>query len=184
MVDIVRTNESSEFLAYFPEYKRLYEEVKTKYDHLTVRLQTLFDTFTKNSKNDQEYEDLVDLHKIPSTRLLLREMRTQKVNNVRIFLSTFDWKKLCLMVENEKIDNLSNKEKEKKKNRRSNKDKITDEKESINQNEKRSINQNEKESINQNGNENQDHVEQKDVTKVKIQKKKKENSKQSKHKRW
>ena len=39
MLEIVRTNEQSEFLTYYPEYKPLYEEVKQKYTKLLILLQ-------------------------------------------------------------------------------------------------------------------------------------------------
>jgi hypothetical protein len=38
MIDLVKANEGSEFLSYFPEYQPLYEKIKTRYDNLVVEL--------------------------------------------------------------------------------------------------------------------------------------------------
>jgi hypothetical protein len=42
MLDLVRTNEGSEFLAHFPEYRPLYEEIKGKFDGLVAELETVY----------------------------------------------------------------------------------------------------------------------------------------------
>jgi hypothetical protein len=42
MLDLVRTNEGSEFLAHFPEYRPLYEEIRVKFDGLVAELETVY----------------------------------------------------------------------------------------------------------------------------------------------
>lgn len=42
MIEIVRTNENEEFLAYFPEFKGLYEEVREKYNALVAEIEEVY----------------------------------------------------------------------------------------------------------------------------------------------
>jgi hypothetical protein len=43
MLEIVRTNENSEFLSYYPEYTGLYYEIKAKYERMLGRIEGFYD---------------------------------------------------------------------------------------------------------------------------------------------
>lgn len=44
MMEVVRTNEHTEFLTYFPEYKPLFDEIKCRYDALVVGAGTVWES--------------------------------------------------------------------------------------------------------------------------------------------
>jgi hypothetical protein len=47
MLQIIRTNETDEFLAYFPDHVGLYKHTKNKFDSLVSRVQHLVDNLQK-----------------------------------------------------------------------------------------------------------------------------------------
>src|SRR3990167_7965385 len=54
MLEIVRTNESSEFLSYFPEWAELYNEIKDKYFALLIEVNQCYNQF-KSIENQKEF---------------------------------------------------------------------------------------------------------------------------------
>jgi len=44
MLEIVRTNESQEFLSYFPEFIGLYDNIKLRYDNLIKQVEKFYNT--------------------------------------------------------------------------------------------------------------------------------------------
>jgi hypothetical protein len=43
MLEVIRSNESSEFLTYFPEFKSLYDQIKEKYDALVSQIESAWE---------------------------------------------------------------------------------------------------------------------------------------------
>src|SRR3990167_5689352 len=54
MLEIIRTNESSEFLSYFPEWTELYNEIKDKYFALLIEVNQCFNQF-KSIENQKDF---------------------------------------------------------------------------------------------------------------------------------
>jgi hypothetical protein len=52
MLDIIRTNESSEFLSYFPQWKGLYSRVKEHMEILAGQLQKIYDALPHSNPDD------------------------------------------------------------------------------------------------------------------------------------
>jgi hypothetical protein len=77
MLQIVRTNEGSEFLLYFPEYQALYTSVKAAYDQLLSSLEVEL----QKGENDR------------ASKLITRMTAAMKEDpnfEVKTFLQTFD----------------------------------------------------------------------------------------------
>lgn len=75
MLQIIVSNEGSEFLSYFPEHRNLYELVKVQYDRLVDRLQKFLDSGSKNVPG--KYKSVVaklSKQSDPSISTVLQEM--------------------------------------------------------------------------------------------------------------
>lgn len=83
MIELIRTNEGSEFLAYFPEYAPLYNGWKTKYDTLTVELTNAYDAI-KHIPIQKDFALEAQKYNMPSC---LFSLRSGKVKSVSEFLT-------------------------------------------------------------------------------------------------
>eukprot|EP01118_Nematostelium_gracile_P004852 TRINITY_DN15786_c0_g1_i1.p1 TRINITY_DN15786_c0_g1~~TRINITY_DN15786_c0_g1_i1.p1 ORF type:complete len:424 (+),score=105.21 TRINITY_DN15786_c0_g1_i1:47-1318(+) len=107
MLQIVRTNEGSEFLSYFPMYKELYLYTKRRYDQMTQRLDNLWMELEKY-REMETFDDVVDERlKSPNDRKLLKMMAQSPFNVVSDFLAEYDLSELLMMVEMNKLEQVT-----------------------------------------------------------------------------
>lgn len=74
MLQIVRTNEGDEFLAYFPQFKELYQNVKGNYEKLAQRLDKYQETLSQTQDENQFSQTLEKLCPKGTDRMVLRKV--------------------------------------------------------------------------------------------------------------
>lgn len=94
MVEIVRTNESEEFLAYFPEFEKLYREVREKYNALVVEIEAVYE----EHKDIAVQKDFALAIKDKPYSGVLFGLRGKKCDNVRQALQETQPDKLAEML--------------------------------------------------------------------------------------
>ncbi len=95
MLDLVRTNEGTEFLAYFPEWKDVYDEIKEKYDALTAEVDQDYKKL-KGITNQKDYAFRVKKLKVPAA---LFNIRSGKAESARDYLSKMNIRHLENLLE-------------------------------------------------------------------------------------
>lgn len=83
MLEIVRTNENSEFLSYYSEYESLYWKIKVKYEHLVGKIEGFYEAI-KHVDDRKQFALSATTQKYSGT---LFSLKFGKVNNVREFLA-------------------------------------------------------------------------------------------------
>lgn len=78
MLKIIMINECSEFLSYYPQYKKLYESVHSRYQKLVNDTQKLYDT-VKDITNQFEYAGHVKDHPLSGVFFQLKANRIASV---------------------------------------------------------------------------------------------------------
>jgi hypothetical protein len=84
MLEVVRKNESTEFLAYFPELQPLFDSVKTKFDALCETVETEY-AAVKHIESQKDFAMAVKSLRCPPA---LFTLRTKKVATVREYFAT------------------------------------------------------------------------------------------------
>jgi len=79
MLDLIRTNEAVEFLAYFPEWKDVHAEIQQKFDKLVVKTQAEYNTI-KGIKNQKDFALKAKQSQVSGT---LFALRAGKVASIR-----------------------------------------------------------------------------------------------------
>lgn len=104
ILEIVRENEQSEFLSYFPEYTEYYNEIKVLYDAIIKEAEYLYETH-KNIESQKEFALAV---KDSRVGFVAFSLRNKKVNSCKECLKDMDIKKLeqILEIKNIQISNL------------------------------------------------------------------------------
>jgi hypothetical protein len=87
MLEIVRTNEGDEFLAYFPNYVRLYKLMKAKYESFVKRLSKILEDC--RAKKHLTEDDLIRIARIPQERVLVKQMLEAEVSNAKEFIEKY-----------------------------------------------------------------------------------------------
>lgn len=90
MLEIVRTNEGSEFLAYKPEYTEIYQNVKKKYDDLLNELETHYES-VKHIEDNREFGIKCKETRIPN---IFFSLKKGKVKSIKDALYNMNIKKL------------------------------------------------------------------------------------------
>lgn len=80
ILEIVRTNEGSEFLSYMPQYKDMYMEVKSKYDSLVQHLDNLY-AKVATIENQREFAVAAQGSRCPGFFFSMRNKKTDSVKN-------------------------------------------------------------------------------------------------------
>lgn len=78
MLKIIMINECSEFLAYYPQYKKLYEKVHSRYKKLVTETEKLYDS-VKHITNQFEYASHVKDHPLSGVFFQLKTNRIASV---------------------------------------------------------------------------------------------------------
>ena len=79
MLNIVMTNEHSEFLAYYPQYTSVYNDIKSRYDKYKEELISIYDKI-KDISNQREYAQYVSKHPFSGIFFQLKAGRIKSVN--------------------------------------------------------------------------------------------------------
>lgn len=79
MVEIIRTNEASEFLAFFKEYQALYDALKKPYDALVMKLEA---SWNQNCDTEGQKEFALKVKDQPFSSILFG-LRNKKIQSVR-----------------------------------------------------------------------------------------------------
>jgi len=83
MLEIVRTNENSEFLSYYPEYTDMYYEIRMKYERLLGEMQGFYDGI----KHVEEQKDFAKLATQKKYSGALFSVRREKVSDFKTSLA-------------------------------------------------------------------------------------------------
>jgi len=90
MLEIVRTNENSEFLSYYPEYTELYYEIRIKYERLIGQIEGFYDAI-KHIDDRKQFALLATTQKYSGT---LFGLKFGKVNSVQESIADMNIKQL------------------------------------------------------------------------------------------
>jgi len=90
MLEIVRTNENSEFLSYYPEYTELYYDIRTKFERMASYIEGYYEAI-KDIDDRKEFALLATKTKYSGPMFALRH---EKVNSIRSFISDMNIRNL------------------------------------------------------------------------------------------
>jgi hypothetical protein len=90
MLEIVRTNEQSEFLTYFPEYAELYHEIRAKFEHFVGTIEGYYDAI----KHIDDRKQFALVAKDKKFSGILFGLKFNKIESVRNGLSNVNIKHL------------------------------------------------------------------------------------------
>lgn len=90
ILEIIRTNEGSEFLSYMPQYKDMYDSIKSKYETLIFELSNLYEEI-KDIENQREFAIKAQTSKCSG---LFFSLRNKKTNSVKDYLFEMNIKAL------------------------------------------------------------------------------------------
>lgn len=90
IIDIIKTNECSEFLTYFPEYTEIYNKIKNVYDRFILKLIQQYQEI-KHIENQKDFA-LQAIKTQYSAPLFL--MRSKQITNIRKYVNNLPSKKL------------------------------------------------------------------------------------------
>jgi hypothetical protein len=94
MLEIVRTNEGSEFLSYFPEWENVYKEVKDKYFALLIEVNQCYNMY-KGIANQKDFA--LAVKELPYSGALFN-MRSGKIQTFEEFFKSIPIKNLESML--------------------------------------------------------------------------------------
>lgn len=94
LVEIIRTNESEEFLSYFPEFKEEYKEIKEKYLSLVEMLEKEYSSY-KDIHGQKEFA--LSVKDLPYSGVLF-SLRGKKYNTVKEALAKMNIQKLMQLL--------------------------------------------------------------------------------------
>jgi hypothetical protein len=83
MIELIRTNEGSEFLSYFEEYRPLYDRMNAKYDALAAELEARYEEI-KGIESQKDFAFAAQKCRLPAA---LFSVRNKKAASVRAHLS-------------------------------------------------------------------------------------------------
>lgn len=90
LLEIVRTNENSEFLSYYPEYKDLYYEIRIKYERLVGKIEGFYEAI-KHIDDRKKFASHATTQKFSGT---LFNLKFNKIDNVKESLAEMNLRQL------------------------------------------------------------------------------------------
>jgi hypothetical protein len=90
LLDIIRQNEAVEYLVHFPEWQKLHDEIKAKYDALMLDVETTYNQH-KGITNQKDYADKAKKNRMSGA---LFNLRSGKVSSVREYVKDMNIKHL------------------------------------------------------------------------------------------
>ena len=78
LLEIVKNNESEEFLVYFPKYKEAYEAVKKKYLQVLKELTSLYEEH-KDISDQKEFAGKIKNHPLSGILFCVRNKKTTSI---------------------------------------------------------------------------------------------------------
>lgn len=100
MLEIVRTNENSEFLSYYPEYIELYYDIRSKYERFLGRIEGFYDGI-KHIDDRKQFALLATTQKFSGT---LFNLKFGKVNDAKQSLANMNIRQLEQWLEMKSVE--------------------------------------------------------------------------------